>query len=318
MAGEKARIVIFGGTGYLGKFMVRASVSSGHPTYAYVRPVSPDSGASKLDLLKEFEKMGVTIIQGELSEQGKLVSTMKEVDVVISALAVPQHLDQLKIIDAIKEAGNITRFVPSEYGNEVERVRGLPPFQVLLDNKKTIRRATQAAGIPYTFVSANSLTAYFVEYLLHPSENHQQVSIYGTGEAKAVLNYEEDVAAYTVKSAVDSRTLNHVLIVRPPKNVVSQLDLVSSWEHKTGRKIKRNHISEQDLINMSQALPFPENIPPAILHNIFVAGAQLSFKLGENDLEASKLYPDYKYTTVDDYLNLCVIDPPKPKLAAFA
>lgn len=66
------------------------------------------------------------------------------------------------------------------------------------------------------------------------------------------------------------------------------------------------------------ALPFPENIPPAILHNIFVAGAQLSFKLGENDLEASKLYPDYKYTTVDDYLNLCVIDPPKPKLAAFA
>lgn len=79
--------------------------------------------------------------------------------------------------------------MPSEYGNEVERVRGLPPFQVLLDNKKTIRRATQAAGIPYTFVSANSLTAYFVEYLLHPSENRQQVSIYGTGEAKGTYYY---------------------------------------------------------------------------------------------------------------------------------
>lgn len=45
--------------------------------------------------------------QGELDDHEKLVSVMKEVDVVISALAVPQHLDQLKIIKAMKEAGNI-------------------------------------------------------------------------------------------------------------------------------------------------------------------------------------------------------------------
>ncbi|KAJ6733848.1 ISOEUGENOL SYNTHASE 1-LIKE [Salix koriyanagi] len=38
MACEKSRILIFGATGYLGSYMVKASLSMGHPTYAYVRP----------------------------------------------------------------------------------------------------------------------------------------------------------------------------------------------------------------------------------------------------------------------------------------
>ena len=45
--------------------------------------------------------------QGELDEHEKLVSVLKQVDIVISTLAVPQHMDQLKIISAMKEAGNI-------------------------------------------------------------------------------------------------------------------------------------------------------------------------------------------------------------------
>ncbi|MED6142427.1 Isoeugenol synthase 1, partial [Stylosanthes scabra] len=115
----------------------------------------------------------------------KLVSALKEVDIVISTLAVPQHLEQLKIIRAIKEANNIKRFIPSEFGNEVDRVSGLPPFEAILENKRKIRRAIEEANIPYTFVSANAFASYFVDYLLHP--NHKtlpHITIYGTGQAK--------------------------------------------------------------------------------------------------------------------------------------
>ena len=76
------------------------------------------------------------------------------------------------------------RFVPSEYGKEVDRVSGLPPFEALLENKRKIRRATEAAGIPYTYVSANAFSAYFVDYLLHPHETSDQVAVYGSGETK--------------------------------------------------------------------------------------------------------------------------------------
>ena len=45
--------------------------------------------------------------QGRVEEQEKLVSVLRQVDVVICTLAYPQVLEQLKIIDAIKLAGNI-------------------------------------------------------------------------------------------------------------------------------------------------------------------------------------------------------------------
>lgn len=42
-----------------------------------------------------------------MDEHEKLVSVIRDVDVVISALPYPQVFDQLKILDAIKVAGNV-------------------------------------------------------------------------------------------------------------------------------------------------------------------------------------------------------------------
>ncbi|XP_052294374.1 isoeugenol synthase 1-like [Citrus sinensis] len=67
-----------------------------------------NSSPSKLEIYKEFQDIGVAIIEGELDEhEKKIVSIFKEVDVVISSVAYPQFHDQLKIDDAIKVAGNI-------------------------------------------------------------------------------------------------------------------------------------------------------------------------------------------------------------------
>ncbi|XP_059631976.1 eugenol synthase 1-like [Cornus florida] len=308
-----SKILVFGGTGYIGSYMVKASIYNGHPTYVYSRPDCP-----KTDLLQEFQSMGVTLIKGGLDEHEKLVSVLRQVDVVISVLAAPQVLDQLKIIDAIKVAGNIKRFFPSDFGCEEDRVIALPPFQAMLDSKKKIRRAIEAAQIPYTFVSANCFGAYFVNYLLHPHDpQRDDITVYGTGEAKAVLNYEEDIATYTIKVATDPRTCNRVVIYRPSPNIVSQLELISLWEKKTGRMFKRVHVSEDEIVKLSETLPHPGNIPVAILHSIFVKGVLMSYELAEDDLEASKLYPDLKYTTIEQLLDIFLHNPPKPASAAF-
>lgn len=76
------------------------------------------------------------------------------------------------------------RFVPSEFGNEADRVSALPPFEAVLENKRKIRRATEAAGISYTYVSANSFATYFVDYFLHPNEQRNEVIVYGSGLIK--------------------------------------------------------------------------------------------------------------------------------------
>ncbi|XP_031267795.1 eugenol synthase 1-like [Pistacia vera] len=311
------KILIFGGTGYIGKYMVKASISLGHKTYAYARPISEKTSLSKLQLHKEFQSLGVIIVQGELDEHEKLVSVIREVDVVISALAYPQVLDQFKIIDAIKVAGNIKRFLPSDFGCEEDRVRPLPPFDNFLEKKRRIRRAIEAAGIPYTFVSANCFGAYFVNFLLRPYDQPEHILVYGSGEAKAVLNYEEDIAMCTIKVANDPKTCNRVVIYRPQKNIISQLELISLWEQKTGRTFKRVHIAEEDLVKQAETLPHPENIPISILHCIFVKGEMMSFELDKNDIEASKLYSDFQFSTIDQLLDIYLSDPPRPAIAAF-
>ncbi|XP_031267451.1 eugenol synthase 1-like [Pistacia vera] len=313
----KDKILIFGGTGYIGKYVVKASVSLGHKTYVYARPISEKTSLSKLQLHKEFQSLGVIIVQGELDEHEKLVTVIREVDVVISALAYPQVLDQFKIIDAIKVAGNIKRFLPSDFGCEEDRVRPLPPFDNFLEKKRRIRRAIEAAGIPYTFVSANCFGAYFVNFLLRPYDQPELILVYGSGEAKAVLNYEEDIAICTIKVANDPKTCNQVVIYRPQTNVISQLELISLWEQKTGRTFKRVHIAEEDLVKQAETLPHPENIPISILHCIFVKGETMSFRLNENDVDASKLYSDFQFSTIDQLLDIFLFDPPRPAIAAF-
>ncbi|KAJ0024825.1 hypothetical protein Pint_07269 [Pistacia integerrima] len=241
-------------------------------------------------------------MQGELDEHEKLVSVIREVDVVISALAYPQVLDQFKIIDAIKVGGNIKRFLPSDFGCEEERVRPLPPFDNFLEKKRRIRRAIEAAGIPYTFVLANCFGAYFVNFLLRPFDQPDHILVYGSGGAKV---------------ANDLKTCNRDVIYRPQTNVISQLELISLWEQKTGRTFKRVHIAEEDLAKQAETLPHPENIPLSILHCIFVEGETMSFRLDKNDVDASKLYSDFQFSIIDQLLDIFLLDPARPPIAAF-
>ncbi|XP_027342888.1 eugenol synthase 1-like [Abrus precatorius] len=316
MEGKKNRIVVFGGSGYIGKYIVKASVSLGHPTLVYTRPLNSQTPLSKTQLCKDFNSMGVTIVEGEL-EHHQIVAVIKQADIVICALPYPQVLEQLKIIEAIKVAGNIKRFIPSGFGAEEDRINPLPPFQALLDKKNEIRRAIEAAGIPYTSVAANCCAAYFVNYLLRPYQKLKVIAVYGDGEAHAVLNYEEDVAMYTIKAANDPRTCNRVVVYRPSKNIISQNKLISLWEQKCCQTCSKSFISEEQIVELSESLPPPQNIPVSIIHSVFVRGDLMNYELGENYLEASQLYPDHKYTTIDQLLDIFLVDPPPPASAAF-
>ncbi|XP_022726864.1 eugenol synthase 1-like [Durio zibethinus] len=89
------------------------------------------------------------------------------------------------------------------------------------------------------------------------------------------------------------------------------MDPVKPRETKTGRSFRKTHVSEEELVKLSE-----NNVRASILHSIFAKGGLLNYKLGENDLEASSLYPDHKYTTIDQLLDIFLVDPPKPALAA--
>ncbi|KAK1324810.1 Isoeugenol synthase 1 [Acorus calamus] len=180
-----SKILVIGATGYIGKHLVRASMAAGHPTTVLIRAETlASTDPSKQSLFKEFESIGVKIVKGDLNDHDLLVRCIKRVDVVISAVSTAHHLDQHKIVNAIKEAGNVKRFLPSEFGIESGRVKVLPIFQFVMDNKVEIRKAVEEAGIPHTFVAGNFFAEYFIDVLMRPNENKDTVTVYGTGETK--------------------------------------------------------------------------------------------------------------------------------------
>lgn len=107
----KMRVLIIGGTGYLGKRLVKASIEEGHETYVLNRPeIGVD--IEKVQMLLSFKQQGAHLLSGSFSDHSSLVNAVKLVDVVICAVSgvhIRSHhiLLQLKLVDAIKEAGNV-------------------------------------------------------------------------------------------------------------------------------------------------------------------------------------------------------------------
>ena len=104
-------MLVVGGTGYLGRRIVSASLSQGHPTYVLQRPeIGLD--IDKLQMLLAFKKQGAHLVEGSFSDLESLVRAVKLVDVVIcpiSGVHIRSHniLLQLQLVEAIKRAGNI-------------------------------------------------------------------------------------------------------------------------------------------------------------------------------------------------------------------
>ncbi|CAH1444859.1 unnamed protein product [Lactuca virosa] len=303
---EKSKILIIGGTGYIGKFIVEASAKSGHPTFLLIRE-STLLNPSKSSMLDSFKKSGVTFITGDLYDHASVVRAVKQVDVVISTVGPAQFGDQVKIIAAIKAAGNVKKFYPSEFGNDVDRTHAVGPAKTAFATKAQIRRAIEAEGIPHTYIVNNCFDGYFLPSLAQPQATApplDKVVIFGDGDTKAVFNEEHDIATYTIQTIDDPRTLNKIVYIKPSCNVYSFHDLVSLWEKKIGKTLERVYLCEGQVLKNLEESPAPLKKNLSIWHSVFVKGDQTNFEIEPSvGVEASTLYPDVKYITVDEYLS---------------
>ena len=59
----------------------------------------------------------------------------------------------------------LQRFFPSEFGNDVDRIHAVGPAKTAFGIKAQIRRAIEAEGIPYTYVSSNFFAGFFLPRL---------------------------------------------------------------------------------------------------------------------------------------------------------
>nr|P93143.1 RecName: Full=Bifunctional pinoresinol-lariciresinol reductase; Short=PLR-Fi1; Short=PLR3; AltName: Full=(+)-lariciresinol reductase; AltName: Full=(+)-pinoresinol reductase [Forsythia x intermedia]AAC49608.1 (+)-pinoresinol/(+)-lariciresinol reductase [Forsythia x intermedia] len=306
----KSKVLIIGGTGYLGRRLVKASLAQGHETYILHRPeIGVD--IDKVEMLISFKMQGAHLVSGSFKDFNSLVEAVKLVDVVISAISgvhIRSHqiLLQLKLVEAIKEAGNVKRFLPSEFGMDPAKFMdtAMEPGKVTLDEKMVVRKAIEKAGIPFTYVSANCFAGYFLGGLCQfgkilPSRDF--VIIHGDGNKKAIYNNEDDIATYAIKTINDPRTLNKTIYISPPKNILSQREVVQTWEKLIGKELQKITLSKEDFLASVKELEYAQQVGLSHYHDVNYQGCLTSFEIGDEE-EASKLYPEVKYTSVEEYL----------------
>ena len=85
------------------------------------------------------------------------------------------------------------------------------------------------------------------------TEGNRQVKTALFFYGAAVMNLEDDIAAFTIMVANDPRTVNKLVIYKPADNIISQSELVSLWEKKTGRTFQRVFLPEVEMVVLSQS-----------------------------------------------------------------
>jgi len=81
----------------------------------------------------------------------------------------------------------IQRFFPSEFAMDVDRINAVEPIKSTFVVQAQIRRAVEAAEIPYTYVSCNYFARYFIPNLAPPGATappRDKVIIPGDGNVK--------------------------------------------------------------------------------------------------------------------------------------
>lgn len=292
----------------MGQFIVAAAVAAGHPTYALVRSTTYTSDPARAQRIQQWKDSGVHIVHGSVRDHNSLVNAMRGIEVVISAMGGSEVTDQLNIVDAIKELdGVVKRFLPSEFGHDIDRADPVEPGLTFYKEKRKIRQAVEAAKIPFTYICCNSIAGWPYFNHTHPSQippPTQQFEIYGDGNVKAYFVTGADIGKYTIKTVDDVRTLNKCVHFRPSKNFLTINELAGIWEKKIGRTLPRVHISEQDLLDLAKENNIPESIVASLTHDIFIKGCQYNFEIDKpHDVEVCQLYPEIPYTSIQDFFD---------------
>ncbi|KAI6686224.1 hypothetical protein NL676_032137 [Syzygium grande] len=303
-ASAPGRVLIVGATGFIGRFITEASIEAGRPTYVLVRPgLSSPSRASAVEIL---QRKGAIVLHGLMNDKSLMEEILKEheIEVVISAVGGEDILDQLPLVEAIKAVGTVKRFLPSEFGHDVDRADPVEPGLTMYMEKRRIRRLVEDHRLPYTYICCNSIASWPYYDNRHPSEvlpPLDQFQIYGDGTVKAYFVAGTDIGKFTMKTVDDNRALNKTVHFRPSCNKYNMNELAALWETKIGRTLPRGTITEDDLLSAAAENCIPQSIVASFTHDIFIKGCQVNFSIdGPDHVEVTSLYPEEPFRTLDE------------------
>jgi hypothetical protein len=120
MASLSQKIIVFGATGTIGKFIIGAIVDAKASFKRIAIFTSPNTVETKKEYIDGLKASGVEVIVGNVRDEKDVSKAYEGFDTVVSAVGRPVILDQILLLRVAEATPNIKRFLPSEYGTDIE------------------------------------------------------------------------------------------------------------------------------------------------------------------------------------------------------
>lgn len=302
------RVLVVGGTGHIGNQIVSALRKAGSEVRLLLRPETVKSTqADKKSMLDGLSRQGAKVVEGSMEDAASLERACAEMDAVVSCVNGPQLALQPALVKAAAKAKTVQRFIPSEFGFDP---MVLPKGKVtLFDWKRELHDAFASSGVPTTYLYSNGFATYWASGLGQlglTSPPKDKANVFGDGNMKLAIVSPQDIAQIVARVLNDPRTANKEVAILPPANMVTQNELISLWESKSGTKLQRNVITEAQMhTSIADMAKDPNRMMEMLYTQVTWAGwvyGIASSKRAEC-LEATALYPDLKLQTVSSFLD---------------
>ncbi|KAL4936052.1 hypothetical protein BDV06DRAFT_216973 [Aspergillus oleicola] len=289
---SKSNILFFGATGAIGSYIIAAIVKSREQFGRIAVFTSPSTLENKSAEINALKDNGVEIIVGDVNSKEDVVKSFEGIDTIVSSLGRNVITQQVNLISWADSSPQITRFLPSEYGTDIE-------FSPLSANEKPhqaklkVRAALRATkDLEYAFV----VTGPYIDvpFFLDRKEaetggtwdvRNRRAVLVGTGEEKISLVGCEDVGKFVVATLTNwPSAVGRALKLNSFTTTANEI--LSEFEKQTGEKWSVSYIPLNQLKDAENEA-WAQNLPTATgftLRRIWAEGGTLYEKRDNGDI----------------------------------
>ncbi|PLB46262.1 NAD(P)-binding protein [Aspergillus steynii IBT 23096] len=182
----QSNLLIFGATGNIGLYITKAIVQAKESFGRISIFTSASTLDSKQGLIDDLKQQGVHVIVGDVTNPEDVRKAYTDIDTVISALGRDAIAAQIPLLQIASDTPHIRRFLPSEYGTDIEygpASKDEKPHQ----QKLKVRAALHAVrdSLEYAYVVTGPYADF--PFYLGPSKSAPRAGSFDVGLKKAVL-----------------------------------------------------------------------------------------------------------------------------------
>ncbi|KAJ3079723.1 hypothetical protein HK102_003553 [Quaeritorhiza haematococci] len=231
-------VAIFGAFSIPGRHITRALLDS--KSMDLVRILIRTGGKKPADLAYEFTSKGAQIVElANPEDQAELVSALKGMEVVISAIGGYDYLTvQKRYIAAAKDAG-VKRFYPSEYGIDTVKYHNNNP---VLKQKADTVEELKKSGLEYTDIVSGLFTE-FLGWMISLDKDAKTAVVYGD-ENQKISTTPLPVLGQMVAESIHRPDAKNATVYTTI-GTVTMGEIVALAEEKVGEKLEVKYMEDE-------------------------------------------------------------------------